>query len=398
MKPKVIKSEADYEAALAAVEELWDAKPGSAEGDALELWSVLIETYEEEHHPIELPDPVEAIKFRMEQAGLKNKDLVPFIGSASKVSEVLNGKRALSMKMIRALHEGLGIPADVLIGETQKELPEEVPGLDFDKFPIAEMLKRGYFGDFRGTVAQAKQNAEGLIRGMAPGMDLAVLQPALLRCHVRSNGSFDPYALAAWQLRIHSRCRDVDLPEYEDGTIEEDFIDELVHLSALKRGPKLAREYLTKYGIALFVEDHLPKTHLDGAAMWHEDRPVVGLTLRYDRTDNFWFTLAHELAHFALHIPKPATECFMDDLRERRGDDKEDEADRLAARCLIPDEEWEHWREKERPSVAHIQAFARRLRIDPAIVAGRVRRESDNYKRLTPLVKHSVRDVLGVER
>ena len=395
MKPKVIKSEAEYEAALAAVEGLWEAEPGSAEGDALELWSVLIEKYEEEQHPIELPDPVEAIKFRMEQAGLKNNDLVRFIGSPSKVSEVLNGKRGLSLSMIRALHEGLGIPAEVLLGEPRKQVPEVIPGIEWDRFPLAEMLNRGWFGAFRGGLRDVRQHAEELIRAMVPEAHLPQLQPAMLRCHVRSGGRFDEYALLAWQLRAHALCDGEELPEYASGTICADMIRDLASFSGLDEGPQLAREFLAKYGVHLITEPHLPKTHLDGAAMWHAGRPVVGLTLRYDRIDNFWFTLAHELAHFALHIPDAADDSYMDDL-QNTGDEQEDEADALAASCLIPDEAWNTWYSGGRKTSAAVCAFARRLRIHPGIVAGRIRREQDNYRILMPLVNTSVREQLGV--
>ena len=114
MKPKVLKTEAEYEAALAHMDALMDAEPGSPDEEALELWGLLIRQYEQEREPIDLPDPVDAILFRMEQAGLKPKDLIPYIGSQSKVSEVLNRKRRLSLTMIRNLRDGLGIPANVL--------------------------------------------------------------------------------------------------------------------------------------------------------------------------------------------------------------------------------------------------------------------------------------------
>jgi len=117
MHPKVIKTEAEYEAALARVAELMDAPPGSPDEQELELFALLVEQYEQAHYPIAPPDPVEAILFRMEQEGLTRKDLTAYIGSPSKVSEVLNRKRPLSLSMIRALHKGLGIPADVLVQE-----------------------------------------------------------------------------------------------------------------------------------------------------------------------------------------------------------------------------------------------------------------------------------------
>lgn len=123
MKPKVIKTRADYQAALTHLEKLMDARPGTLQEEELELFAVLLDNYEREHFPIGLPDPVEAIKFRMEQQGLTRKDLEPFIGSQSKVSEVLNRKRPLSVAMIRALHTGLDIPAEVLLQESGPRLP-----------------------------------------------------------------------------------------------------------------------------------------------------------------------------------------------------------------------------------------------------------------------------------
>lgn len=124
MQPQVIRTEVEYEAALAHVETLMDAAPGSPEERDLELFALLIDAYEQEHHPMALPEPIEAIKFRMEQQDLRQKDPVPYLGSQSKVSEVLNRKRPLSLSMIRALHAGLGIPAEVLLQEPGQALPE----------------------------------------------------------------------------------------------------------------------------------------------------------------------------------------------------------------------------------------------------------------------------------
>lgn len=123
MKPKMIKNETDYQAALAHLEALMDAQPGTPEEEELELFAMLIETYEQVVFPIGLPDPVSAIQFRMEQQGLKRKDLEPYIGSQSKVSEVFSGKRPLSLAMIRALHAGLDIRAEVLLQKPEKPLP-----------------------------------------------------------------------------------------------------------------------------------------------------------------------------------------------------------------------------------------------------------------------------------
>ena len=118
---KPIRTKKDYEAALAEIERLWGAKRGAAEGDRLDVIATLVDAYEAEHFPIAPPDPIEAIKFRMEQQGLTRKDLESLIGTRTRVAEVLNRKRNLSIGMIRRLHAALGIPAEILIRPTRKQ-------------------------------------------------------------------------------------------------------------------------------------------------------------------------------------------------------------------------------------------------------------------------------------
>jgi len=112
---KPIRNEVDYEAALSEAQKLWGAKTGTPDGDRLDILATLIDVYEAKHHPIDPPDPVEAILFRMEQQGLTRKDLEPLIGPRNRVADILNRKRGLSIEMIRQLHDRLGISAEVLI-------------------------------------------------------------------------------------------------------------------------------------------------------------------------------------------------------------------------------------------------------------------------------------------
>ncbi len=121
MDIKPIRSDADYEAALKEIENLADARPGTPEADRMEILVTLVEAYEEKHFPIPEPDdPVEVLKYYMESRGLTRADLLPYLGSKERVSEILNRKRGLSLEMIRRLHNGLGIPADLLV---QKQNP-----------------------------------------------------------------------------------------------------------------------------------------------------------------------------------------------------------------------------------------------------------------------------------
>ena len=115
MNIRPIKTEKDYASALSRIEELWGAKKDTSEGDELDLLVTLVELYEMKHFPIVPPDPIDAIKFRMEQMGMTNSDMVPYLGSQSRVSEVLNKKRKLTLGMIKSLYKGLKIPAEVLL-------------------------------------------------------------------------------------------------------------------------------------------------------------------------------------------------------------------------------------------------------------------------------------------
>ena len=119
MKLKVLKNEKEHKKALEQVEALWGAPKGSANSEELELWAALIEEYEDKHHPIEVPDPIEAVKFRMEQMGLKPSDLAKFLGGRGRVSEVLNRKRPLSVNMMRSLYQNLHVPAESLLAKPQ---------------------------------------------------------------------------------------------------------------------------------------------------------------------------------------------------------------------------------------------------------------------------------------
>ena len=115
MEIKPIKTEQDYNMSIKRIEELWGAKRDTSEGDELDLLCTLVESYEMKHYPIAPPDPIDAIKFRMEQMGMTNADMVKYLGSQSRVSEILNGKRKLTLKMVKSLYKGLKIPAEILL-------------------------------------------------------------------------------------------------------------------------------------------------------------------------------------------------------------------------------------------------------------------------------------------
>ena len=192
MNIKVIKSSNDYAQAMARLTALMalDPKDGSKEDNELELLALVIEDYERKIVPPVTPDPVEAILFRMDQMKLGRKDLEAYIGSTSKVSEVLSRKRPLSLPMIRRLHRGLDIPADVLIGNAEtgtKDIGTE-PEMDYTKYPLKEMLDRNCFGEFKGNAQRLKDYAEDLVLKCKPGLLPKQAEPAVLRAPLPNRG------------------------------------------------------------------------------------------------------------------------------------------------------------------------------------------------------------------
>ena len=399
---RAIRSDEDYDAALTRMTELMDAlsvpegqlddvdDPDRVELDVL---TDLVEFYEERHDPIGLPDPISAITFRMDQANLTRRDLVPFIGSRAKVSEVLAGKRPITMSMARALRQHLGIPADVLLQEPGACLPDALPGLDYSRFPLGAMAKKGWIPKVQGL----KDHAEELITGLmekAGGREFAAAPLYRKRDSRRVNAKTDDYALRAWCWQVMAQAREKQSDEkYRPEAVTPQLLREVARMSVWEDGVIRASHLLAQHGVEVEYVRHLPKTYLDGAALsLREGRPVIGLTLRYDRIDNFWFTMLHELAHVALHMGSSSEETgFIDDHTLRRvksvgSDTTEQEADRLAQDALIPANIWGDGNIVKDPSPMTVLTMASAAQVHPAIVAGRVRYESGNYRLLSQFV------------
>jgi HTH-type transcriptional regulator/antitoxin HigA len=390
---KPIRSEADLEVAKARIERIFFVEPGTPEDDELAVLLDLVEHYEERHHPVGFPDPISAIEFRMEQANLTPRDLAPFIGSRAKVSEVLSGKRAITMAMARALHQHLRIPADVLLQEPGAGLPDAIPDLEYSRFPLKAMAKAGWIEN----VKNMKDVAEELITELmerAGGREFAAAPLYRKNDSRRINAKTDDYALRAWCWQVLAQANTKNHPaDYQAGVVNTELLHQVAQMSVLPDGPVRARDFLFQRGIALEYVPYLPRTHLDGAALQsHEGRPVVGLTLRYDRIDNFWYTLLHELAHVGLHLGDGSGKGgFVDDhslrgLDSDNGGSKEQEADRWAQDALIPPEVWENGILMEDPSPMAVIGMASQAGVHPAIIAGRVRYLSGNYRFLSQFV------------
>lgn len=387
LAPKPIKHEPDYQAALDRVDQLMvlDPEPDSAEGQELETWAILIEDYERRRFPPSVPDPVEALRFVMDQRGLKPRDLAPVLGGRARVSEILSGRRALTLEMRQSLHVKYGIPATIML-RAETALPADAsPPLD--RYPIGEIARRGWLG------LPARAPRQAVLKAMREF--LAPLDEAPIRALTRRTSTAralhagSPYALTAWIARVVSLARGTPARRpYVRGAITDDVIVSLVRLSRSEDGPRDAVGFLSSLGVCVVIAPHLPKTHLDGAVFFlRPEAPVIGLTLRHDRVDNFWFTLLHEIGHLVNDFDDEG-EAFFDDLDALPHDDpREVAANLFAERALIPPDAWGNSLVRERPISENVEALAHELRIHPAIVAGRAQREHHNYRVLRSFVR-----------
>lgn len=385
MDIKVIKNEEDYQQALEEIDLLMNAETGSVEENRLEVLSILVEKYEEDKFPIDLPDPISAIKFRMEQQGLKQKDLVAYIGSQPKVSAVLNGTRELSKEMIRKLHDGLGIPLEVLMNRPGSENTE----LDFSlaDYPFFnEMVRKGFFPGI-SSAREAKKGAQSLLINL-----FSILgNDSTLQVYTRKSAQpIDAEALKAWQACVLQRVKDVNLPPFSATGSQTTLVRELVSQSS-KIKPAVIKQALNNAGIYFVILPHLEHTYLDGAAFLNNTgNPVIGMTLRHDRLDNFWFTLFHELGHIFLHLKQNPALAFFDDTQSVETgsvETHEREANEFAQNAMIPSKKWQDFIRDAKPyDESKVEAFARKLGISPAIPAGRLRYESQDYRGLNKLV------------
>ncbi|MBQ7590491.1 MAG: ImmA/IrrE family metallo-endopeptidase [Verrucomicrobia bacterium] len=389
---KIIRTENEYEAALKRVEAIMDLdSPSNDELDEMELLVLLIEKYEAEHYPISAPDPVEYLKFIMEKDGLTKKDLAKYIGNLSKVSEVLSYKVKLSLNMIQNLHEGLDIPLDVLSQaygkkkESQGKYPAEYYGC------FNELVKRDYFPGFNGTLNEAKRRKDELLETLINGYTMG----EQCYCRKTKNVKIDHFALFAWQCRIKQLLSSEQLPDFKKDKLPKTFLRDVAKLSYYTDGCKLVKEHLNKFGIHFIILKHLPKTNLDGAVFMFHSHPVVALTLRHNREDNFWFTLLHELAHVILHLKDENTSFFDDTADEKKGsiEDIEKQANKEAQNALFPSQIWNQYRSGNDT----VSDLSNKLQVAPSIIAGRIRFEAQDYQYYSNVThKNDIREKLGV--
>ncbi len=199
----------------------------------------------------------------------------------------------------------------------------------------------------------------------------------------------DKHAQAAWSIRVIQLANDSQCKPFKTGGVNAELMSQLAKLSTCEDGPQRAQQALAENGVALVAERHLPKTRLDGAVLRGSDgSPIIGLTLRHDRLDNFWFTLMHELAHIVLHYDHEDGQ-FWDEfgLKGLPDDEREKEADRLASDALVPSDKWMRSSAKACPMEVTARQLADEVGVDITIVAGKIRFETGDWGCLSEVTR-----------
>ena len=263
--------------------------------------------------------------------------------------------------------------------------------VSWSRLPIKEMVRRKWM---KVSPGQSPLEAVRSFFVQSAGPQFAT---ALHRKKVRAGNVPNEFALLAWQARVlgvaHHMHVSGKIGPFE---LNDTWLPELVHLTQLKDGPRQASALLAARGIALVIEAHLPGTYLDGAAMLSASgQPVIALTLRYDRLDNFWFVLFHELGHVFLHLQDRFRFDFFDEEDVSQSDPIEQEADNFALNTLIPPDAWAQCLSRFAINEEAVRIDAENLGIDVSIIAGRIRKERNDYTILNKLIgQNSVRKQL----
>ena len=294
-----------------------------------------------------------------------------------------------SLRRLTDVADALGLSISEVaefMDSSQEIINIDKDGFSWGQFPVREMYTRNWFEGFSGSLYEAIANAEELVQEFVNN-SMAEPVRAAARQRVRSGGIANRYALFAWQCRVLSIAKKQSVAaKFKRKMITDQWLDDLKRLSRKTDGPKRAVNYLNQFGVRVVIVPHLSQTHLDGAAFLLPDgSPIVGMTLRYDRIDNFWFVLFHELIHIGRHLHKGKIEGIFDDL-DAEANDIEQEADTLAGEALVPESEWHTALARYVRSENSINELADKLGISPAIIAGKIRREADNYTILVDMV------------
>lgn len=309
--------------------------------------------------------------------GYSQKDLAWRLGIKEQQVQRYEADRysSISIKNYARVAALLGVQLQANITENPNFRGLDAVIADVSKADIKKVLKHGrahgWFSDDMNEAQLRQYIAENRIQFGSP---------SLLRTGLNVTDHSEDVLLHAWRARVAARAREVLSREVlAFDPLEIGWLPDLVRLSIYHDGPKRARDLLSQKGIVLIPESQIPGLSIDGAAFLEGGVPVIGLTIRKDSIDNFWFTLLHEIAHVILHYRTGLSTGFFDQMEAASTDEQEAEADSFASNILIPEERWRRSTARIAKSPEVIEKFANELGIHPAIVFGRIRKERNNY-------------------
>lgn len=315
-------------------------------------------------------------------SGMTQKDLAERLGLPAQQVQRYEASSYMSASLARliAVAEILGVKVRESWAGAKADSADSVfcwnspDDIDWNMFPVKEMIKRGWISNVAGS------GKTELVRSYFLGSG-GQNAPVLHRKKFHGENKPNEYALLAWQARVLEKARhEVSLGGVAEYEHTDRWLKELVALTRHESAPRLAKEFLADRGIILIVERHLSGTYLDGAAMVLETgNPVVAMTIRHDRLDNFWFVLFHELAHISLHLFDSLQMDFFDEESKGDGDTVEREADEFALESLIDSSSWDSCISRFSMTTESVLVDAKNIGIHPSILAGRIRKESGNY-------------------
>lgn len=407
---KITKSEAErFRAALREFKEIDRIRQGldpviiSAQRSSLEQQLKDLDAQVEEYEKLRsgrvkrlFPNSIKEIGQTLIEAriaqGLSQRSLAERLGMKEQQVQRYEQERYQAANLTRVAEVAEALQLDLIAffesrsdSVLNKIAPNLRGGFDASRLPTREMKNRGWLGRLRLPEA---------VTGPLNDVDLAAAfvsqslgAQALYRHHVRSGSAQDEYALLAWKAQVLHRSRIYAESERPPAFSEEGLVRKLVELSARQDGPIQAVKVLRQHGVIIVLERHLPGTFLDGAAMLlNGETPVIGLTLRHDRLDNFWFTLLHELGHVFLHRDRGLSEGFFDEEGDAAASELEDEADEFAESAFMPNELWRKSFVRFTKVKDQVVQFARERGIASAVVAGRIRRERKDWSLFSDLI------------
>ncbi|SEA41446.1 XRE family transcriptional regulator [Paraburkholderia sartisoli] len=313
--------------------------------------------------------------------GWSQKDLARQIGLREQAIQRYEADRYRSIslagfvRVARALK--LNLSADICPDATAPWM--SLPSLDVSAEQAQKVLKHARENGWLENTDSDENALSQLVRYVAEHVG-SHGKPSLFRTGLVVEHHADDWSLLCWKAQVTRRAKaTIDSRKLKYRPLDMSWLKDLPGLSAIEDGPLLARDLLLAHGIVVVVERHVPGMKVDGAAFLVDDIPVIGLTLRRDALDNFWFTLLHEVAHVILHYRTGLAAGFFDNIETQEVDEMEAEADQFAGSLLIPQELWLRSPARIAKTADTIERFAQRLGISPAVVFGRIRMERQNY-------------------